>query len=163
MKRLAKDGASRPLGNEEGTNMSDAQMLDQERAADSLEKVKWIQKNCNEEDQDSYADYVERLPATILMNGLGQALAQLLAAAKKNERDPHYLLYRDVQGWLCRDDHRAPYRNASDVLEAITQNDRDKYLQAQAEAMAWLEWHKKLAVAYLKKAGDKNERPDTAV
>jgi CRISPR-associated protein Cmr5 len=48
-------------------------------------------------------------------------------------------------------------------LEAITQNGRDKYLQAQAEAMAWLEWHKKLAVAYLKKAGDKNERPDTAV
>jgi CRISPR-associated protein Cmr5 len=144
-------------------NMSDVQTLDQMRAADSLKKVKEIQENYSEDERDSYADYVERLPAAILMNGLGQALAQLLAAAKRNEQDPHYLLYKHVHGWLCRDDPRAPYPNAPDVLEAITHKGRNKYLQAQAEAMAWLEWHKKLAVAYLKKAGDEDERPDTAV
>ncbi len=143
--------------------MSDVQTLDQMRAADSLKKVKEIQENYSEDERDSYADYVERLPAAILMNGLGQALAQLLAAAKRNEQDPHYLLYKHVHGWLCRDDPRAPYPNAPDMLEAITHKGRDKYLQAQAEAMAWLEWHKKLAVAYLKKAGDEDERPDTAV
>ncbi len=143
--------------------MSDVQTLDQMRAADSLKKVKEIQENYSEDERDSYADYVERLPAAILMNGLGQALAQLLAAAKRNEQDPHYLLYKHVHGWLCRDDPRAPYPNAPDMLEAITHKGRNKYLQAQAEAMAWLEWHKKLAVAYLKKAGDEDERPDTAV
>lgn len=143
--------------------MSDVQTLDQMRAADSLKKVKEIQENYSEDERDSYADYVERLPAAILMNGLGQALAQLLAAAKRNEQDPHYLLYKHVHGWLCRDDPRAPYPNAPDMLEAITHKGRNKYLQAQAEAMAWLEWHKKLAVAYLKKTGDEDERPDTAV
>ncbi len=134
--------------------MSDQKrMLDLERAQFSLTKVKQIKGNFSEAEADSYADYTERLPAAILGNGLGQALAQLRAAAvgSENEKtDPHYLLYRDIQDWLCREDPRAPYAKAEDLLEALITGDRSTYLRARAETMALLEWHKKLAVAYLK-------------
>jgi CRISPR-associated protein Cmr5 len=126
------------------------QLLDQERAADSLRKVRSIQGE-DPARADEYANYTERLPADILINGLGQALAQLNAAAKRNTRDPHYLLYRDIQAWLCREDPLAPFPGAGDLLTALVECDRFTYLRAQAEAMVWLEWHKKLAVAYLKR------------
>lgn len=128
--------------------------MDQKRAAHALEKVKDILKEYpnDEKKQDSYADYVERLPAAILTNGLGQALAQLLAAAKRTKNpyeDPHYWLYQNISDWLLRSGPEA-YKKEKDILDAITRHGRNKYMQALAEAMAWLEWHKKLAVAYLK-------------
>ncbi|SEN68942.1 type III-B CRISPR module-associated protein Cmr5 [Lihuaxuella thermophila] len=130
--------------------------LDQKRAMHSLERVKEIEKKHknqgNGQFADDYAGYVVRLPADILSNGLGQALAQLLAAAKDKKEDPHRLVYQDLQSWLCRDDEKAPYPGAADLLEAIVSNDRRRYQWALAEALAWLEWHKKLSVAYLKKS-----------
>lgn len=127
------------------------QTLDQRRAADSLKKVRRIQERLPEDKADSYADYTIRLPASILINGLGQAVAQLQAAAGTDKEDPHLLLYRDLSHWLCRDEVEAPYRGQKDLLEGIVSKDRGHYLRAQAEAMAWLEWHKKLVTAYLKK------------
>lgn len=135
--------------------------LDQERAIHSLKKVKEIEENYKNKGEeqlaDDYAGYVVRLPADIISNGLGQALAQLLAAAKGKEEDPHYLVYRDLQDWLCRNDPKAPYPGANDLLEAIVSNDRKRYQWALGEAMAWLEWHKKLSVAYLKKSEGENK------
>jgi len=136
--------------------------LDLARAKDSLEKVTKIFKDptLSEDWKDKYAGYVESLPATILNCGLGQAAAALLAAAKKKdgkfEKDPHYVLYEDLQSWLCRHASAAPYQGTDKLMEAITAGDRRSYIQARAEALKWLEWHKKLAVAYLKKqkAGD---------
>ncbi|MRG28988.1 type III-B CRISPR module-associated protein Cmr5 [Laceyella tengchongensis] len=127
------------------------QTLDQKRATDSLEKVKRVKENCDSDAADDYAGYVVRLAGAIRINGLGQALAQLLAAAKQDQNDPHLLVYQDLQQWLCRNDSQAPYPNEPDLLEALVKRDRDTYQWALAEAMAWLEWHKKLAVAYLKK------------
>ncbi|KPC75556.1 hypothetical protein ADL26_07290 [Thermoactinomyces vulgaris] len=127
------------------------QTLDQQRATDSLEKVKRVKDNCDSKVADDYAGYVVRLAGAIRINGLGQALAQLLAVAKQDQKDPHLMVYRDLQQWLCRDDSQAPYPNEPDLLEALVKRDRDTYQWALAEAMAWLEWHKKLAVAYLKK------------
>jgi len=136
--------------------------LDLPRAKDSLEKVESILGNqaFGEEWRDKYAGYVESLPATILNCGLGQATATLLAAAKKSDgsfnKDAHYLLYKHLQSWLCQDIDNAPYNSSKNLMEAIVASDRSTYLHAQAEALKWLEWHKKLAVAYLKKkkAGD---------
>lgn len=131
----------------------DQPTLDQRRAKDAMNKVDDVLKMYPDKAwQDSYADYVERLPATILTNGLGQALAQLLAAAQRGEKteDPHYLLYKHVSDWLCQKESKAPYSGEEDILQAIINGGRSSYMHAQAEALAWLEWHKKLAVAYLK-------------
>jgi len=139
--------------------------LDLDRAKDSMGKVTEILDDgkLNEEWKDQYAGYVESLPAAIVNCGLGQAAATLLAAAKKKDgnsaKDPHYVLYEHLQGWLCRPaSSDAPYRGADKLMQAITAGDRNAYIHARAEALKWLEWHKKLAVAYLKKpkAGDQS-------
>lgn len=131
--------------------------LEQRRAADSLRKIDSIItiESRDEEWKDKYASYVESLPAAILNCGLGQAAATLLAASKKQNNqfgdDPHYVLYMHVQDWLCRNSDEAPYNGTGNLLKAITAGDRGSYMLAQAEALKWLEWHKKLTVAYLKK------------
>jgi CRISPR-associated protein Cmr5 len=43
------------------------------------------------------------------------------------------------------------YSRQKDLLEAITGQDEAHYLRAQAEALAWLEWHKKFCRAWLPK------------
>lgn len=100
----------------------------------------------------NYVSYAEGLPAAILQNGLGQAMATLLAAAAKGEKeDPHRLLYNHVAGWLTRDHADAPYPKATELMTAITSGEEDTYLRSQAEALAYLRWLKKFAVAFLKK------------
>lgn len=119
------------------------QSLAQRRAAHALACVeKHIGKNYG-----NYVSYVESLPATILMNGLGQAAATLLSKGD----EPHRLLYADLQSWLCGTDDAAPYPKAGDLMKAITGKPERDYLHAQAEALAWLIWLKKFANAYLKK------------
>lgn len=120
--------------------------LEQRRARHALHRIKQRQ---NEDNQSDYLSYAKALPASIQQNGLGQALATLLAAAKGRQGDPHHLLYADVQDWLCGDDDDAPYRNARDLFAAITGNGQRHYLHAQDEAQAYLNWLKKFAAAYL--------------
>lgn len=131
--------------------------MEQARAANALGKVEEIERKYDETFHEKYVSYVEALPATILMNGLGQAAATLLAAAKKKTDDAHKVLFDHLEEWLCRDAPQAPYRAQAQagLMQAITGNDRAAYLRAQAEALAWLVWLKKFAVAYLKNPGKK--------
>lgn len=128
------------------------QTLEQERARNALDKVRDIEKKygAHTDKAERFAAYVENLPAMILTNGLGQAAATLLARADGNNEDPHRVLYEALSRWICCNDPQAPYRGARDLMEAIVQNDRTAYLVAQVEALAWLEWMKKFAIAYLK-------------
>ncbi len=129
--------------------------LGQRRAAHALARIQEIKG----QKYGKYQSYVKGLPTTILNSGLGQAAAMLLASAKlgKQERsDDHRAyetLYAHLSDWLCRDDSRghAPYPGG-DLMEAIVQHDLDDYAHAQAEALAYLEWLKKFAVAFLKEA-----------
>ena len=77
------------------------------------------------------------------------------AVGRQGKADAHKKLYDNLSNWLCRDEGGA-VPGANDLMEAIVSNDRDAYLRAQAEALAWLEWMKKFATAYLKKP-DKGE------
>ena len=127
------------------------QSLDQRRAKHALDCIKKRQKDDTK--QSDYLSYVKALLATILQNGLGQAMATLLAAAKG--KDSHYRLYQDVQSWLCGGDEDAPFpkREDQNLIEEITKSDQQRYLKAQAEAQAYLVWLKKFAAAFL------NEKP----
>ena len=131
--------------------------LEQRRAADALSRVNEL-SNKSEKFKSLYRAYVDRLGPAIVMNGLGQALATERAAAgdRKDEREQaHHTLYGNLQRWLCRE-RDGVYPASSDLLEAIMDNDEKKYLYAQAEALAWLEWHKKCCRASL----PKSERED---
>lgn len=132
--------------------------LEQDRARDALAQVRKVKDALGEGDQaQKFVSYVEALPATILANGLGQAAATLFAQGKNGPNDPHLLLFNALEKWLCRDARQAPYRNGGKLMDAIVNSDRSAYLRAQAEALAWLVWMKKFAVAFMKQKSEDGE------
>ena len=112
--------------------------------------------------RDEYKSYAESLPASIVMNGLGQACAMLLAQAKGKsaEQDSHRLLYDHLQDWLRGRDHAAVYPKDQDLVEAVINHGQREYLLAQVESLAYLDWLKKFAQAYLTGEGSRNAEPE---
>lgn len=123
-----------------------AQPLDLQRAEHALATIQRLEG----EPCGHYVSYVRALPATILQNGLGQALATLLSSAKGKADSPHRWLHDHIHAWLCRDHADAPYRGKNNLIQAIVDGDEPAYLHAHAEALAYLVWLKKFAVAFLK-------------
>lgn len=129
-----------------------AQTLDQKRAKHALDRVKSLDGKAG-----NYVSYVNALPAAILMNGLGLALATERAASDK----AHHTLASHVAGWLLSNEAHTRYNQPSDkegadaddtqkLLHRIVEGDQRAYLWAQAEAIAYLGWLKKFANAFLK-------------
>jgi len=132
--------------------MSRINALDLQRAEHALGAIEALR--CT--DTGHYVGYVRALPAAILQSGLGQASATLLAAAKNKPGDPHHVLHDHLQSWLCREAADAPYAGQAHLIKAITAGSQSDYLHAHAEALAYLAWLKKFAVALLKEAeGDR--------
>ena len=142
------------------------QSLAQKRAAHALACVKALKAMEKAGDEQklpygNYISYVRALPAAILMNGLGQALAMEKAGASKDKG--HDYLYQHMNAWLCNKNldgvnesgwQTSPYAGISDVLEAIVSQDEAAYIRAQAEALDYLEWLKKFAMALLRQPED---------
>lgn len=130
--------------------------IGQQRAASALARVRELSGR-PEGFRRLYRSYVDRLGPAIIMNGLGQALATTRAAAGPNpgndRQKAHCELYRSIQQWLCRDDGGV-YPKSPDLLQAVTANDEFRYLHAQVESLAWLEWHKKLCRASFPKGDE---------
>lgn len=128
--------------------------IEQLRAADALTRVNKFREE-PKGFKERYRAYVDRLCPTIVMNGLGQALATERAAAgpqpQKDDERAHHELYRSLQLWLCRPEGGV-YPSEPDLLQAIVAHDESLYLRAQAEALAWLEWHKKFCRASFPKS-----------
>ena len=119
--------------------------LEQARAANALSRVNELNGK-GEMFKRKYRSYVDRLGPTIIMNGLGQALA----TEKASGEQAHKALYDNLSGWLCRSGNGV-YPDNRDALEAIMDGSQDQYILAQAEALAWLQWHKKFCRASLPK------------
>lgn len=131
--------------------------IEQERAANALARVDELSRE-SDDFKRRYRGYIDRLGPAIVMNGLGQALATQRAGAgadpKKDDERAHHEIYRSLQRWLCRSEGGV-YPSSDDLLEAIMKNDEALYLRAQAEALSWLEWHKKCCRAsFPKDEGD---------
>ena len=134
--------------------------IEQQRAANALSRIDELSARFeSDEFKTRYRAYVDRLGPAIVMNGLGQALATELAAAgpqpKNDNERAHRALYDSLQRWLCRTE--GVYPPDQDLLQAITKNDEPCYLHAQAEALAWLEWHKKCCRASFPKGEEDGE------
>ncbi len=135
--------------------------LQQRRAKNALDRIMEL-KDKHHDFKKLYRSYVDSLGPAILMNGLGQALATERAAAgtrqegNKEEGDgkgahrkkAHGEVYDSIERWLCRKDDGV-YPGSKDLLSAIMGHGQSRYLRAQGEALAWLEWHKKFCRAYL--------------
>jgi len=123
--------------------------LDIERAKHALKMVNEIKIEGN---YGNFRSYVERLPATVVMNGLGQAMAMELSQSKKADANrnaderAHEKLFEIVKDWL----NKTVYGDG-DLMENITNHGQQKYIEAQSEVLAYLVWLKKFSKAYLKK------------
>ena len=126
-------------------------MLEQERAKNALICVDELHDK-SQKFKKLYRAYSDRLGPTIVMNGLGQALATERAAAGAAPKsaccreNAHRVLFDNIQNWLCRK-NGGIYPDFDDLLQAIVEGDESHYLRAQTEALAWLEWHKKFCRA----------------
>lgn len=126
------------------------QTLGQRRAAHALEAIKNLE---TQKGYGNFGSYVQRLPATIVMNGLGQAMAGELAAARLGkganmsvDERSHKILFDFVESWLKES---GVYSKDKGLMAAIVQSNQEKYVLAQAEALAYLDWLKKFSQAYL--------------
>lgn len=140
--------------------------IEQQRAANALGRVQALSGR-SDGFKRRYRSYVDRLGPAIVMNGLGQALATERAAAGPPsqettgpsprdgaDKEAHRELYASLDRWLCRAEGGI-YPNATDLLSAIVSHRQREYLHAQAEALSWLEWHKKCCRAsFPKDEGD---------
>lgn len=135
--------------------------LEQERAKHALACIRKVEE-LTPSGYGNYRSYVEALPAQIIMNGLGQAVATLLARRKQRadnadgkNADAYQLLHNHIKDWLCGKDPSAPYCNEKSLIDAIIQSDQDTYIRAHAECLAYLVWLKKFAQATLKRGEDR--------
>jgi CRISPR-associated protein Cmr5 len=129
-----------------GLEASKGRTLEQCRAKFALEKIQQLSQQ--KDKAKEAALYIRRLPAMTFGNGLGQALAFLLAKAEGKKDNPARHVYDIVSDWLIRERKIYP-ENGTDLLESMMNNNRDKYMIAQEEAWALLDWLKKFADALL--------------
>ncbi|WP_321338128.1 type III-B CRISPR module-associated protein Cmr5 [uncultured Cohaesibacter sp.] len=140
-----------------------AQTLAQKRAKHALAQILALveleeQKKGNKPNAHgcgNYLAFVKSLPATIILSGLGQAMAMEKAGSSKDGDVGlgHEYLYAHMNDWLCGNGNgswqHSCYKDKTDILDAITSGDERDYVKAQIEAIEYLEWLKKFAVAHL--------------
>ncbi len=90
----------------------------------------------------AYLAQAQMLQPLIVIYALGQSLAGMLAQAGGRHADPGYILYHDLQSWLCRSEptvpESAPYSGQTELLEAIMREEQLKYTHALIETKLWL-------------------------
>ncbi|MEI7450779.1 MAG: type III-B CRISPR module-associated protein Cmr5 [Desulfomonile sp.] len=116
--------------------------LAQERSLFALEELKKIGK------VEKFDKLVSSLPAMILQNGFGQALAFLLAKGSTEKNAHHRQAFDIVALWLKK---RGIITKAArdEVMQEISSLPQGDYLRAQEETLAILEWLKRYANAGL--------------
>ena len=110
------------------------------------------QKQLSETEKNKLNTYIHKSPSLILQCGLGQTLAFLLADAAGDMRNPAWLLYAEVQIWLCgeRDqDHPMRIYKKNILMNELLGGSRAEYFRAQEESLNLFDWLKKFAVAKL--------------
>lgn len=123
--------------------------LEQDRAKYSLEKVLGFK---GKDGSSEYSTLVKKLPAMILNNGFGQALAFLLSRSEGKKDAASWLLYSQLQAWLVM---RGIYQG-DNLISALMDGERKSYMHAQQEALSLLTWMMKFTNAYLTEKGGDN-------
>ena len=114
--------------------------LGQKRAEFALSKVTALAPDKKEK----FKTFSSGAPSMILQNGFGQALAFWIAKGK----DEHMAMFNIVKEWLCTN-RFAEGQERADFIRNLSQMDQTRYLTAQKETLALLEWVKRYANAGL--------------
>lgn len=98
--------------------------------------------------KDEFAKLTSSLPAMILQNGFGHALAFLLAkGSDKNqfqENDKHIRSFDTIAAWL-KERELLPSTDRNQVITRISEMSQSDYLRCQEETLLYMEWVKKYA------------------
>lgn len=119
------------------TQISSQQTLQQRRAAHAHAKVTGIERAAFAKE---YGSEVRRLPAMIQTDGLGAALAFLLAKGK----DQHKEVYHHIEEWLRQPEQ---FGFTGDLLEWVLKQPTPVYRQIASETLAYVGWLKRFAEA----------------
>ncbi len=114
--------------------------LSQKRAEFALHEVVSIPSDKKEK----FKHFASGAPPMILQNGFGQALAFWLSKGEYK----HEKMFAIVKNWLCANKFADGDSN-TEFIRNISQMDHRKYLEAQKETLALLEWVKRYANADL--------------
>ncbi len=102
------------------------------------------------EKQKKLNSYISSFGPMILMNSFGQACAFYLA----NKEEEYQSVYLALESWLTSAGRPYEDEQTQGLMNAITSRDAIQYRLAQAEALAYLDWLKKFAKAFLKSDSD---------
>lgn len=142
------------------------QTLDQARAAFAFQRMKEVRDKGGPELRKGYRSHVEKLPAMIQTNGLGQTLAFLYSKGTEDARfvpdkKAEARLYQHLREWLCQEEWPiGPYSEPVEgedsdeelkLLCRLTHCDSQVYRRATVEALALVSWLKRFAGGMLEK------------
>jgi CRISPR type III-B/RAMP module-associated protein Cmr5 len=120
----------------------------QKRSRFALGQMANIQGNMNANAKDEFAKLASSLPAMILQNGFGHALAFLLAKGSDNNRfneeDKHIRSFDTIAAWL-NERGLLGTTNRNEVIMRLSQISQGDYLRCQEETLLYMEWVKKYA------------------
>jgi len=111
----------------------------QERAEFALQEV--YNAVTGMKDKAEFKSFTAGVPSMILMNGFGQTLAFMVA--KKD--DKYIKVLSMIKRWLVQKGNINAVNNDREFIMKISGLDQKKYLEAQNETMALLEWVKRFA------------------
>lgn len=113
------------------------QTTEQRRAASAWNHVESVK------DKDKYGTLARKLPSMIQINGLGTALAFLLAKGKAKSTDGHMEIFSHVSEWVLG----AVDKNHKDLMELVRKEDMRTYRRATTEAIEYAIWLKRYVEA----------------
>lgn len=141
-------GGAPPTGTAEATaaTLPASATLQQRRADFALARIQALAGEWANDvkKQKEFNSYASAMPFMIHANGLGQTAAFY---RRKGTDHTYYRLYKLLGDWLGQPGQ--PFAGQPDLLGGVTRSDLDAYLAAQAEALLFLDWVKKLASAFL--------------
>ena len=129
----------------------------QKRAGYALERVLAVTNGKSEKEKKEFKAFSSGAPSMILQNGFGQTLAFWLAKGTKEDNkknDKHIELFDMVKDWLSLkrndiDNQFTTEKDRTKLMKELTTMEQRRYLSAQNETLALLEWVKRFANADL--------------
>lgn len=114
--------------------------LEQGRAAHAFDSVN-AAKRALKDKAVEYKAYSKKLPMLIKVNGLGAALAFMIAKGHKS--DAWKILYQNIEDWLLEDHKQLISFEEDRLLKELWKSDSTTYRTVTYEVLAYLSWVKR--------------------
>lgn len=98
-------------------------------------------------DKDKYGTLARKFPSMVQINGLGTALAFLLAKGKGKAKDGHTEIYSHISAWVLRELYPDNKYRPDEIMNMVRNEDMATYRRATTEAIEYAIWLKRYVEA----------------